>query len=60
MSGGNSFIPESTGTAVDSNVPIAHLDYAYVRECTSANELEEIITVLRSVTITFGHLLRST
>jgi hypothetical protein len=49
MSATNSFVPGSSGKAAGSNVPIAHLDYSYVKDCTKAEELEEIITVLRSV-----------
>jgi hypothetical protein len=29
-------------------VPIDHLDYAYVRECTDVPEVEEILRILRS------------
>ena len=49
MSASNSFTAGHTGTAAGSDVPIAHLDYGYVKECTNAKELEKIITVLRSV-----------
>ena len=31
-----------------SDIPIEHLDYAYVRECKNAAEVEKILTILRS------------
>ena len=33
---------------VPGEVPIEHLDYAYVRECKSAAEVERILQILRS------------
>ena len=49
MSSTNTFIPGSAGKAAGSNVLIGHLDYSYVKDCTDAKELEEIISVLRFV-----------
>ena len=57
MSASNSFTPGRTGTAAGSDVPIAHLDYGYVKDCTNAKELEKIIIVLRSVMIIWQYQL---
>ena len=35
--------------ASGSDIPIGHLDYDYIKDCTDAVELEKIITVLRFV-----------
>lgn len=45
----NGFLGGAGGTAKNSKVPINHLDYDYVRKCSNAKELEEIINVLRCV-----------
>ena len=50
MSTANNFVPQgSSGMASGSDVPIAHLDYDYIKDCTDVAELEKIITVLRFV-----------
>lgn len=42
-------IPGSFAKANGTNIPIGHLDYSYVKDCTNPKELEEIIMVLRFV-----------
>ena len=32
-----------------SEVPVEHLDYAYINKCSSGKELEQILKVLRFV-----------
>ncbi len=39
--------PEGTGV-VDVDVPVEHLDYDYVKDCTDGKELVAILQVLRS------------
>ncbi|EDV20339.1 uncharacterized protein TRIADDRAFT_61052 [Trichoplax adhaerens] len=34
--------------AKNSNIPVEHLDYSYIKNCNNAKELEKIIKVLRS------------
>ena len=58
MSAANNFVPGSSGTASGSDVPIAHLDYDYIKDCTDVAELEKIITVLRLV-VNIGFLIES-
>ena len=52
MSTTNSHIPGSSAKAAGTDIPIGHLDYNYVKDCTNVTELEEIITILRFVTKT--------
>ena len=37
------------GCASGTDVPVAHLDYDYVRTCTKPKEVEDILRVLRRV-----------
>lgn len=39
----------SMGTVAGTDVPVEHLDYAYIGNCRDAGELEEIVKVLRQV-----------
>ena len=36
-----------TDYAKNSDIPVKHLDYSYIKECKSAKELEKILKVLR-------------
>ena len=42
LGGGASAAPRA------EDVPVEHLDYAYVRQCTDAREVELILEILRS------------
>lgn len=35
------------GMAAGTDVPVAHLDYGYIRECKDASEVEKILQILR-------------
>ncbi len=43
------------GSAAGTDIPIEHLDYDYVGNCSSATELEEILKVLRCVAVSGRH-----
>ena len=44
-----SSVPGAWSKAADTDIPIGHLDYSYVKDCENAKELEEIIKILRFV-----------
>ena len=35
------------GMAAGTDVPVAHLDYGYIRECKDASEVEKLLQILR-------------
>ena len=37
------------GFAAGTDVPLEHLDYGYISECTSAKEVEKLLKILRCV-----------
>ena len=46
--GGGSSNPTPASKANLPDVPIDHLDYAYINKCTNSKELKDILEVLRS------------
>jgi len=42
------------GTKTKYDVPLNHLDFAYVKSCQDKKELEKILKILRYVEVTSG------
>lgn len=37
----------SNETTVKYDIPLSHLDYGYIKECSDVKELEKILKILR-------------